>query len=99
MDSTCCRQCHSKKFALPSLGGNALLSPHKCYQKTGRVFAKERVKTAKEVKTHTLLPIIVLPKTEYPEGRDCVKMGAVSLTENGLTDSVFIFKKCLTKHH
>lgn len=99
MDATCCGQRHSKKFTLPSLVGNALLCPHKSYQKTRRVFAKERVKSAKEVKIHTLLPITVLPKTESPEGRDCVKMGAGSLTENGLTDSVFIFKKCLTKHH
>jgi len=64
MDSTCCGQCHSRRFSLPSSAGNALLSPHKCSEKTGRVFAKERVKTAKEVKIHTLLPIIVLLKTD-----------------------------------
>lgn len=90
----CYGQCHSEKFALPSWEGNALLSPHKCHQKTGRVFAKERVKTAKEVKTHTLLPIIALPKTESPEGRDCVKMGAVSLSDRERIDRfLYLFKK------
>lgn len=87
MDSTCC----SKKFALPSLVGNALLSLHKCYKNTGRIFAKERVKSAKEVKTHTHLPITVLPKTESPEGRDCVKMGAVSLSEREWIDRFCIY--------
>lgn len=71
MDSTFSVQCHAKKLTLPFLVSNALLSPHKCYHKTGRVFAKERVKTAKEDKPHILLPIIILPKTESPEGRKC----------------------------
>lgn len=48
MGLTCSGQCHSKKFC--SLVGNALLS---IIRKLEEYFAKERVKTAKEVKTHT----------------------------------------------
>lgn len=93
MDLTCCGQRHSKKFTQPSSVGKAISAPHKCYQKTGKVFAKERVKSAKEVKTHTLLPAIVLPKTESPEGRDCVKMGAASLSDREQIDTFCIYFK------
>lgn len=90
MDLMCCGQCHFNKSALRSSEDNAARPP-KRYQKTGRVFAKERVKTAKEVKPHTLLPIIALPKTESPEGRDCVKMGAVSLSDREQIDRFSIY--------
>lgn len=74
-----------------SLWQQGTLSPHKCYGRTGRVFAKERVKSAKKVKSHPLLPVTVLPKTESPEGRYCVKTGAASLSDREWIDRFWIY--------